>query len=124
MFCQKTMDVDVTALYAPSMAQIGLPSASMPPDYWGSDRTSRCSKALHSHKSKYNLCDLPMLVLKTLFWPQYHEMLRSTFRQKLDPSFSSSIAPWYFSATALMLESPVPILAEASAGQLLRNSSI
>ena len=55
------MDMDVTALYAPSMAQVGLPSASMPPDYWGSSRTLRSSKALHSHKSKYNVCNCQTL---------------------------------------------------------------
>ena len=65
MFWQKIMYMDVTALYAPSMAQIGLPSASMPPDYWESDRTLRCSMVLHSHKSKYNVCNLLTQTLKT-----------------------------------------------------------
>ena len=35
----KTLDTDTTALYAPSVAQIGLSAASMPPNCWGIDRT-------------------------------------------------------------------------------------
>ena len=69
MFWQKAMAMDVTALYAPSMAHRGLPSASMPPDYWVSGRTLRCSKALRSHKSKYHLCNLSVQILKTSFCP-------------------------------------------------------
>ena len=60
------MNVDVTALYAPSVAQVGLPSASVPPDYWGSCRTLRSSKALRSHKEECNLRDLPVQAVKPL----------------------------------------------------------
>ena len=43
------METDATALYAPSMAQIGLSPASVPPNCCFMGRTLRRSKLLHSH---------------------------------------------------------------------------
>ena len=85
------MDMDVTALYAPSMAQIGLSVGVRAAGLLSIGRTLRCSKALHSHKSKYNFCDLPSVIKKAciayyLFIQALPSVYKGTHASKRDNS--------------------------------------
>ncbi|MCI8893566.1 MAG: hypothetical protein HFI42_02795 [Lachnospiraceae bacterium] len=51
MFLGRALDPDATALYAPSMAQIGLSAASVPPNCWQMTEHQGALKIPHSRKS-------------------------------------------------------------------------
>lgn len=53
-----------------------------------------------------------------------NEMFSSRLREKRPSLFSVSTAPWYFSATDLMLESPVPAGGRGSPEQVFSKTSI
>ena len=71
MSWQKSMCTDVTALYAPSMAQTGLSVGIRADGLLVMGRTLRRSNILRSHKSEYKFFNLPMQALKIFFSPKH-----------------------------------------------------
>lgn len=65
------------------------------------------------HNNKYSIKQIDPVVkaiwrVSDRFYDTEEEAFSSTLKQNRPPLFSVSTAPWYFSATVLILESPVP----------------